>query len=629
MNMKKLLLFSLALMIGAAGFAQKKAVIRTDLAKKSTVVRKVVTADQDLNSIQSVPLKRNPLSITDDYIGNTYYDLQTNKCVQNRIVKHADGTISATWTMGTGTFADRGTGYNYFDGSNWDSIPTARLEAAKNGWPSMTVANGKEVVISHMGSGLTLTTRTKGTGAWTSATIPFTSTENLTWPRAMGKSLTSGVIHLIAENYTGTVANGMVYSRSQDGGATWDIMDSILPGVDPVTEMLPPGGDAYTLYVKGDTVGIVAGDMTTDVVLMKSFDGGTTWSKQIVWQHQIPLWNTSIVGAAGSSDVNGDGLADTITVTDGRYAVAVDNDGVFHVFMGITKILRDSTTAADNFSFWPYTDGLVYWNSSMAAIVPGYSFNADQALNIVGYMVDVNGNDTIDFNTPLDPTTQYPFGDFSFTSLSSMPSAAIGDDGAIYCTYSSLVEGTDFGDDAHRGFRNIYAIKSSDGGSSFSAPVNITPSDYKECLYGSLNKKVDSYLYMVYQNSLEPGTYLQPSSSNPHVEQETYTNVVKVSNDLVVNSGISELPQNSFTVEQNYPNPFNGSATLEVYLDKSSDLSMTITNLIGQTVSSTNFGTVNKGKRTLTIDGSKLTSGIYFYTVKAGTQTVTKKMIVQ
>ncbi|RLC22849.1 MAG: hypothetical protein DRH21_07855, partial [Deltaproteobacteria bacterium] len=32
---------------------------------------------------------------------------------------------------------------------------------------------------------------------------------------------------------------------------------------------------------------------------------------------------------------------------------------------------------------------------------------------------------------------------------------------------------------------------------------------------------------------------------------------------------------------------------------------------------------------TLTIDGSKLTPGIYFYTVRAGETTITKKMIVE
>jgi hypothetical protein len=49
-------------------------------------------------------------------IGTTTYDLQSNAAVQNRIVVHADGTISAGWTISqqyNNTFSDRGTGYNF------------------------------------------------------------------------------------------------------------------------------------------------------------------------------------------------------------------------------------------------------------------------------------------------------------------------------------------------------------------------------------------------------------------------------------------------------------------------------------------------------------------------------------
>ncbi|MFH0866809.1 MAG: hypothetical protein V1904_11485, partial [Bacteroidota bacterium] len=378
--MKKVLLIALGLSFGLTLSAQKNLpVIPAKLAKQSAIAKKITINDQQVSFTNQTSTEENYLlSLSNDQLGTTEYDLQTNKCIQNRVVKHPDGTISAAWTMGTGTFADRGTGYNYYNGTAWDIFPVARIEPVRQGWPSMTVANGNEVVITHHGAGLTLTTRTLGTGAWTSAAIPFTAANNLTWPRAMGPSLTSGTIHLIATNYLGSVNYGMVYSRSLDGGATWDIQDSVLPGVDPVTEMFPAGGDSYSMDVNGDMVGIVTGDMTTDVVLIKSLDGGDTWAKQIVWQHQIPMWNTTIVGPAGSSDADGDGDADTLVCTDGRFAVTIDDNGVFHVFMSITRILRDSTTQADYFSFWPYTDGIVYWNSSEAGpIVPGITFDAD------------------------------------------------------------------------------------------------------------------------------------------------------------------------------------------------------------------------------------------------------------
>ena len=40
--------------------------------------------------------------------------------VQNRIVVHDNGTMSAAWTMSSelnSSWSDRGTGYNYFDGT--------------------------------------------------------------------------------------------------------------------------------------------------------------------------------------------------------------------------------------------------------------------------------------------------------------------------------------------------------------------------------------------------------------------------------------------------------------------------------------------------------------------------------
>ena len=58
-------------------------------------------------------------------IGETFYDLQSNVSMQNRIYKYDDGTIGAAWTMGMDfpTFSDRGTGYNYYNGLEWDAMP--------------------------------------------------------------------------------------------------------------------------------------------------------------------------------------------------------------------------------------------------------------------------------------------------------------------------------------------------------------------------------------------------------------------------------------------------------------------------------------------------------------------------
>ena len=55
---------------------------------------------------------------SEETIGNTYYDLQTWRAMQNRIFYFDDGSIGAVWNMGMNlpNFNDMSIGYNYYDG---------------------------------------------------------------------------------------------------------------------------------------------------------------------------------------------------------------------------------------------------------------------------------------------------------------------------------------------------------------------------------------------------------------------------------------------------------------------------------------------------------------------------------
>ncbi|MFA5782450.1 MAG: T9SS type A sorting domain-containing protein, partial [Bacteroidales bacterium] len=130
-------------------------------------------------------------------------------------------------------------------------------------------------------------------------------------------------------------------------------------------------------------------------------------------------------------------------------------------------------------------------------------------------------------------------------------------------------------------------------------------------------------------------TYFPPSMPSYQLCVKTaIQNEINYINDQKCNLyntdvGIEEVPNNGIYVSQNYPNPFNGTTNVVVSLSKTSELSMTVVNLIGQKVAEINKGVVSAGSYNLTIDGSKLNSGIYFYTVKAGNNSVTDKMIVE
>jgi hypothetical protein len=86
---------------------------------------------------------------------------------------------------------------------------------------------------------------------------------------------------------------------------------------------------------------------------------------------------------------------------------------------------------------------------------------------------------------------------------------------------------------------------------------------------------------------------------------------------------------NTARVSQNFPNPVKGSTSVKVTLAETSNVSVEITNMLGQSVSVVNQGRLAAGTHNLKLNVTNLNSGIYFYTVTAGTQELTKKMIVE
>lgn len=79
---------------------------------------------------------------------------------------------------------------------------------------------------------------------------------------------------------------------------------------------------------------------------------------------------------------------------------------------------------------------------------------------------------------------------------------------------------------------------------------------------------------------------------------------------------------------QNYPNPFNPSTQISYTLPKSAVVSLEVFNVIGQRVATLFSGRQNSGKHSIIFNASKLSSGIYFYRLKAGNSVQTKKMLL-
>ena len=631
--MKKLLLLGIAVAVSFNLMAQNRVSIPSNLKnislKRPVHFQKEYTPAQGENSNVFTGTKSlTEYQIGPEYeIGTTWYDLQSNATVDHRIYLYSDGTIGAAWTFGTTptSYPERGTGYNYFDGTSWGAEPTARIENnQRTGWPSYShLGTNGEVVIAHNGTVLVMNTRTpKGTGAWTQSVLPTPAGTEPIWPRIC---VSGNTIHVLAAHqdpsgggpiYQGQ-SNSVLYYRSQDAGATWDIQALIIPGLDTAAGNTQGfGGDLYSwAEPQGNTIAFVVGDSWTDLNLMKSTDGGDTWTKTIIFQHPFPDFTEA-------TDFVGDGVnnLDTPYVSDGHHAVSFDAAGNAHVVFGIMRVMNDDITDGLT-NYFPAVDGLAYWEEGDPTFTGVNDLNPDTlyaAGKLIAWVQDRNGDGVVFDNYQ----SSYTFPYYGAGSLTSQPQISIDANGDMYVVYVSTCENMITG--AGEYFNHIWGRKfcSSSGqwGEFVELLASPDPHDYDliEMVYPSLSKTMDNQLHIVYQLDYEPGVSLIDGEVAADMNSMIYLTVDK--SDLILNRKEINLTISSVNI---YPNPV--ANTMTVSFVKSSDVVMNIYNSLGALVMSNKFY-VNKGALK-DFNISNLSSGIYMVKIQTAEGTYTNKVI--
>jgi len=98
----------------------------------------------------------------------------------------------------------------------------------------------------------------------------------------------------------------------------------------------------------------------------------------------------------------------------------------------------------------------------------------------------------------------------------------------------------------------------------------------------------------------------------------TYVNPTSINENLT--------SPDKFYLYQNYPQPFNPSTTIKYQIPKTSFVSLKVFDALGREVVTLVNEEKTYGNYEVEFDGSGLTSGVYFYTLKSGEFSNTKKM---
>lgn len=85
------------------------------------------------------------------------------------------------------------------------------------------------------------------------------------------------------------------------------------------------------------------------------------------------------------------------------------------------------------------------------------------------------------------------------------------------------------------------------------------------------------------------------------------------------------IPEN-YSLSQNYPNPFNPTTKIDFSLPVSGLVTLKVFNILGQEVATLMNSEMKAGNYSVDFDASKLSSGVYFYKLQAGSFTQTQKL---
>jgi hypothetical protein len=132
----------------------------------------------------------------------------------------------------------------------------------------------------------------------------------------------------------------------------------------------------------------------------------------------------------------------------------------------------------------------------------------------------------------------------------------------------------------------------------------------------------------------EAGFYVTPGIADGVAFDGIYAYVIAeeagmliIKNDLL--TGINDHSYKQDNVHlQNYPNPVNGSTTLSFIIETKTHVNLSLYDCLGNLLAEFLNKELPAGEYQIPFDGSRLSNGVYFYTLKYANQMKSGKMVI-
>ncbi|MCF8306966.1 MAG: T9SS type A sorting domain-containing protein [Ignavibacteriales bacterium] len=410
--------------------------------------------------------------------------------------------------------------------------------------------------------------------------------------------------------------NGGTTAYSSDFGNTWEQLTHI------------PGTSLYTITAKGNSV-YAAG---YDGLVMRSTDHGVTWSSQYAYN--------------------------TKSCPSIKEMYFVNENVGYNVrsYRGVSKTTNMGETwfpiMSDTMMTGPSNEGLYF-------IDENYGFIAGRVAN----------NTDVIYKTTDGGVTYSETGNFFFKDLFGIRfydannGVVLGEDlAAGYTTDGGATWNQSTLNNVPAGFstNDFLAAKFSDGANGvlvgqkmiFTTTNGGAAWDYVDLPW--LDKDIKNVAFVnathgyavgdkyflettdagkTWTNIADTNVFGGYSLNDVEVDPEGYVWIVSSQSTVFTNYPLVSVIENSplvesFELSQNYPNPFNPVTNIKFNLNKSAHTSLKVFDMLGEVVAELVNGTMGAGTHSVRFDASSLTSGVYFYHLTSGGESISKKMML-
>ena len=676
-----LLLCAVTLALGGTKFKERRAV---DLRQKDILVQQRQLPSVEYAKVVTQKVSTGPSEGI--VIGTTDYDYAINSGFARRIATYDDGNevhmvyphrdVSATSPQ------DRLTNvYVYWEASSPTTLVSTTPRPKANG---STGFAGIDVIPAGAGAGIAMMTYTSGGKTYfaidgSPGGAAFTESE---MPAEIsGKTIFDPQVTVTPDGSTIWFSanlnfDDVIVARTSDFGATWTGIDSLkkyLPhtgfsinGAAPM--LISSDGTLFriaTLTGNGSLppLGSAHPDSADCIGYFKSTNNGTSWSWTTIGKDGEPL----IVS-----------LGDTVNVlfeNFSQFSGAVGSSDALHVVTNgyCLKVVNDSTLSNRFFTLY-YDLGINMWkiisNKAHGVYADYDSSYYRYSGNAIGHpypSIGYNGNivhavwsQPVFSDGHLD--TSMGFVRYKLWESSSFNNGGYWDGNSITDTEGALFPNAakpivGYG---YYGFPVIF-LKDIESGNSVFGEGEIKQIPW---IYRHVDGVIADYYYVTIISWADSGGTIEPEGEmqvpNHGIKIFTVTPDSGFKIDSVVVNNVNRgavdtikfqspsmdqyirayfspisstvryetLSPLTMALYDNYPNPFNPKTTIHFDLDRDADASIDVYDMLGRHVTSLIHEFKRAGRHTAAFDGSRLSSGIYYYKMTAGNYTAVKKMVL-